>query len=355
MMTPSSITSPNAARNVIRFRLGWWKYAIVYFLVVGTSLAWLGGIFLAIVLIDWVTAAWFSYLCPALLLLGFGYRLVQSTRPHIVFELNTITVHSSQWRGRFTWEDVQQIELQPTMIAVQFPTTTLVFQTTTQQHSQFQALVSAQSRTVGNRMQTSVVFQDLRGHQAPTFGSVVYYGLAGVVIGGLLSLFLGDLLFGWFSLEIMILYILGYLVWGGIRIKHQQQTGVILTQRGVLELAFPKQALSSHVSQVTRPSQNSHLIPWIRWQEVIRFGVYFESIVLESPQGQLEVKGAGVRTHPEIVDQVLRQLQPADQWTITHTPLKYQYKKRKVYHTIQYAATLGERKQPTMFSTKINN
>ena len=158
-MSQTSTSDPTTSNSfrTLTFPLRWQRYALVYFLVIGTSISFFIGPFvltmLLIPLFERLPDSWTWYYFGLIIgwwLIWSGSRLVRDFRTKITFTPFKIVLgapriqrplpwlHITRIKQRtFMWADITHIELLPDRIAVQFPTVAVVLRTTPLQHTQF--------------------------------------------------------------------------------------------------------------------------------------------------------------------------------------------------------------------------
>ena len=336
------------ARKVIAFPLRWRLYSLVFFLVIGTSIAFLLVPFLLfmilLIFIDVSTeqVGVVFYLGAVPTMLWLVYRVFQDFRQKISFSSSGITLRTQRVKETFTWDQIRHIELLHRLLAIQLSTTAVLLRLTPQKQEQLLFLINRYHTTSITTSKMGYILCDLRGSRSKPLGFMFPYGLAGLGIGITMAAVFSE----GFSLPLFLIYLIGYLSVGGMYVGASQNEGAILTTTGVMDVSIHKQTLQAPVPQSVSKKRP---IPWLTWIDIIHFEIYHDSMALQSELGRLEVIGG-----KKVVDLILTQIDfDPSQWSLTKIPLKQiQYPRKvgirigplKTYQVVQYSATFGDKK-----------
>lgn len=350
LSNPRSIENPQS----VTFPLRWRLYSLLYFLVIGTSVALFAGpILLLTVLflfVNEVPEAWtwiHFYLAPGLFFLWFGYRMVRDFRAKITFATSGIMLRTLHATRLFRWDQIQFITLLPDIIAVQFSTTAVAVRPSPAQSEQFLALGRRHlhdQKTIGEAQ----VLHDYWSRPKGTIAWVVLYGVCGLLVGWLMSI--TYLTYSRLSILLFVGYLGGYLVVGGLRGSALSRR-VILTTKGVVNVTRHTPPLAT-----TSPLATSQTTEWytayIPWAEVTQFALYYDHMVVQSKQGQLQITELDEEKSTQFKDQVLSQIvTDPTQWTLTQVPMHHLPRQVRLrvgpvrrYRVLQYQALIGVKK-----------
>ena len=336
------------SRKAVSFPLRWRLYSLVFFLVIGTSIAFLLAPFLLfmilMIFIDVTTEqiGVVFYLGAISTMLWLGYRVFQDFRQKINFSPSGITLRSQGVKETFTWDQIRHIELLHRLIAIQLSPTAVLLRLTPQKQEQLLFYINRYHPISITTSKMGHILHDLRGSRSKPLEFMLPYGLAGLGIGTIMAAVFSE----GFSLPLFLIYLIGYLLVGGMYVNASQNEGAILTTKGVMDVYIHKQTLQTPVPQSV---SKKHPIPWLPWTDITHFEIYHDSMVLQSELGRLEVIGG-----EEIVDLILTQLDfDPTHWSLTKIPTKQiQYPRKagirigplKTYQVVQYSATFGDKK-----------
>lgn len=336
--------------------LKWRLYSLTFFMMVGTSISiFLVPLLLTSLLLLFVEIPT-TYMYIIFLGGGgstffwFGYRLWQDLRQQLTFFSDKITLRSQTSTYEFHWNQIQHIELLPSLMLIQFPKIAALLHLPFQKKQKLLPLLTKhlpQSSQFTLREGTPV--NDLRGSRAESPAIIIPYIFAGLGIGASMGAVFGGVFQSGFSLPIFLFFLLGYLVLGKMYLITRNDSGAVLVTNGVIDAYFHKQVFKAppHSSGPSTPQQP---VPWIAWKDVTHFEIYYDSMILQSELGRLEVLG-----RQEVGSQILALLpfNPTD-WTLHKVPAQQiQYPRTfgprigpiRRYKLIRYSATFGDKKR----------
>ena len=336
------------SRKAVTFPLRWRLYSLVFFLVIGTSIAFLlVPLILLTVLLIFIDVPTEQvgvvfYIGAVSTMLWFGYRVFRDFRQKISFHPSGIILRTQGVKETFTWNRIRHIELLHRLIVIQFSTTAVLIRPTTQKQDRLLFLINRYHPITTTTPKKGHILHDLRGSHSKPIGFIIPYGLAGLGIGTAMAAVFSE----GFSLSLFFTYLVGYLIVGGMYANASQNEGAILTTKGVMDVSIHKQTLQASVPQSVSKKRP---IPWLPWLDINHFEIYHDSMVLQSELGRLEVIGG-----KEVVDLILNQIDfDPTQWSLTKIPIKQiQYPRKvgirigllKTYQVVQYSATFGDKK-----------
>lgn len=347
---PRSIENPQS----VTFPLRWRLYSLLYFLMIGTSVALFAGPILILTVlflfVNEVPEAWtwiHFYLVPGLFFLWFGYRMVRDFRSKITFTSSGITLRTLHAYRIFKWDQIQFITLLPDIIAVQFPTTAVALRPTPAQSEQFLALgrrYLSDQKTITEAQ----VLHDYWSRPKGTIAWVFLYGVFGLLVGWLMPI--TYLTYSRLSILLFVGYFVGYLVLGGLRGSALSRR-VILTTKGVINVTRHTPPLATTYPLATSQQKERHTA-YIPWSDVTQFALYYDHMVIKSTQGQLQITGLYEEKRARFKDQILSQIvTDPSQWSLTQVPMQHIPKQIRVrvgpvrrYRVLQYQAIIGVKK-----------